>query len=93
MSHLSKSESQKIFSSKEAKDNFGRLLDTAQQEPVTIQKKGRSVAVVLSLQEYKRFEALEDAYWGGLAERAQKEGSLGTDESEKFLGAILNAED
>lgn len=40
----------------EASNRFGQLLDTAMQEPVTIEKKGRGVAVILSLDEYKRMD-------------------------------------
>ena len=81
----------KKFSAKEAKDEFGRLLDTAQKEPVEIQKKGRPVAVVISLDEYKRLESVEDAWWASEAKKSIKEGSLGTEESEKFLAGLLNA--
>jgi prevent-host-death family protein len=42
----------------EAKNRFGELLDNAQREPVTIEKHGRPVAVVMSAQEYKDLEAL-----------------------------------
>ena len=40
------------FAAREAKNAFGRLLDTAQREPVTIEKKGRPVVVVLSKHAY-----------------------------------------
>lgn len=40
------------FAASEAKNHFGRLLDTAQREPVTIARKGRPVAVLLSKHEY-----------------------------------------
>lgn len=83
----------KSFSAKEAKDEFGRLLDTAQREPVEIQKKGRPVAVVISLEEYHRLEALEDAAWANQATLAAKEGFLGPEESEKFLAEMMNAKD
>jgi prevent-host-death family protein len=43
----------------EAKNRFGELLDTAQREPVTIEKHGRAVAVMLSAEEYKELEALK----------------------------------
>jgi prevent-host-death family protein len=43
----------------EAKNRFGELLDTAQREPVTIEKYGRAVAVVVSAEEYKAMEALK----------------------------------
>ena len=60
----------KKFSAKEAKDEFGRLIDTALQEPVEIQKRGRSVAVMVSLDEYKRLQAHEDAWWANEANKA-----------------------
>lgn len=40
------------IAAREAKTRFGELLDTAQREPVTIEKHGRRVAVVLSASEY-----------------------------------------
>ncbi len=40
------------FAAREAKNAFGRLLDTAQREPVTIEKKGRPVVVVMSKHAY-----------------------------------------
>lgn len=39
-------------SASEAKTHFGALLDQAQQEPVTIEKQGRPVAVVMSFRAY-----------------------------------------
>ena len=44
----------KSMSAKEAKNGFGLLLDTARAEPVTIEKHGRPVVVVLSTEEYER---------------------------------------
>ena len=44
----------KSMSAKEAKNGFGLLLDTAPGEPVTIEKHGRPVVVVLSTDEYER---------------------------------------
>ena len=40
------------LAAREAKNGFGRLLDTAQREPVTITKMRRPVAVLLSKHEY-----------------------------------------
>ena len=37
-----------IMTAKDAKNGFGRLLDAARRQPVTIQKNGRPVAVMLS---------------------------------------------
>lgn len=83
----------KKFSAKQAKDEFGRLIDTALQEPVEIQKKGRPVAVLVSLDEYKRLQALEDAWWAAEASKAIKEGFVGVEASEKFLKSLLNVKD
>jgi len=44
----------KNMSAKDAKNEFGLLLDTARAEPVTIEKHGRPVAVVVSVEEYER---------------------------------------
>ena len=41
----------------EAKNHFGRLLDSAQRAPVTIEKQGRPVAVMLSKHEYDQIQA------------------------------------
>jgi prevent-host-death family protein len=47
------------MSSTEAKTHFGALLDMAQREPVTIHKKGRAVAVMLSMQDFEEHEAMK----------------------------------
>jgi prevent-host-death family protein len=44
----------KTMSAKDAKNAFGLLLDTARAEPVSIEKHGRPVVVVLSVEEYER---------------------------------------
>ncbi len=44
----------KTMSAKDAKNAFGFLLDTARAEPVTIEKHGRRVVVVVSVEEYQR---------------------------------------
>jgi len=42
----------RTMSSVEAQNHFGALLDTAQREPVTITRRGRAVAFLLSPREY-----------------------------------------
>lgn len=80
------------MAAKEAKNHFGELLDTARREPVTIERNGRPVAVVLSVEDFKRFEEIEDAVWGARAEAVEKEGDwLGPEKSEKLLQKLLNA--
>ncbi len=46
----------KSVAAKEAKNNFGELMDTAQREPVTIERRGRAVAVVISAKEYEKIK-------------------------------------
>ena len=47
----------RTLSAKEAKYGFGRLIDLARAEPVTVAKHGRPVVVVLSVEEYERLKA------------------------------------
>ena len=42
------------MSARDAKNSFGRLIDLARAEPIAIEKYGRSVVVVLSVEEYER---------------------------------------
>ncbi len=44
----------KCMSAKDAKNAFGRLVDSTRAAPVTIEKHGRAVVVVLSVEEYER---------------------------------------
>ena len=46
------------ISAREAKNGFGRLIDLARAEPVSIAKFGRPVVVVLSVEEYERLTAI-----------------------------------
>lgn len=48
------------LSAKEAKYQFGKLIDTARAEPVTVEKHGRAVVVVLAIEEYERLKAIEN---------------------------------
>jgi len=49
----------KIFAAKEAKNKFGQMMDSVQYEPVTIEKNGRPVAVVLSIKTYNENEQIK----------------------------------
>ena len=44
----------RTISSIDAKNRFGQLLEAAQRAPVTVTKKGRPAAVVLSVEDYQR---------------------------------------
>lgn len=73
----------KTIPSTEAKTNFGMLLDTAQREPVRVSKQGRSVAVMMSMQEYKEYEELK-------FERLRQDIQLGLDAIER--GDLIDGE-
>jgi prevent-host-death family protein len=47
------------FSAKDAKYNFGELIDPARAAPVTVAKYGRPVVVVMAVEEYKRLKGLD----------------------------------
>ncbi len=64
--------------STEAKTHFGALLDRVQREPVTIEKKGRAVAVMISESDYEvyqnlKLEALQRDLMSGLKEADNNE--------------------
>lgn len=44
----------KTMSAREAKNGFGLMIDTARAEPVRIEKHGRGVVMVISVEEYER---------------------------------------
>ncbi len=49
----------KIIPAGEAKNKFGVLMDTVQREIVAISKKGRTAAIVMSVQEYEEYKKLK----------------------------------
>ncbi|MDO8620055.1 MAG: type II toxin-antitoxin system prevent-host-death family antitoxin [bacterium] len=52
------------FSAKEAKNNFGRLLDEARYAPVGIERNGRLIVVVVSIEKYTELMMERDAQSG-----------------------------
>ena len=64
---------EKAIPAAEAKTNFGALLEKVQREPLTISKKGRLVAVLMSMDEFEahqrlKLEQLRREVRSGLAE-------------------------
>ncbi|MCW6509845.1 type II toxin-antitoxin system Phd/YefM family antitoxin [Lichenifustis flavocetrariae] len=51
----------KTMSAREAKNAFGLMIDTARAEPVLIEKHGRGVVMVISVEEYDRLHGSADA--------------------------------
>lgn len=75
----------KTFAAAQAKQEFGNLLDNAQREPITITKKGRPVAVVMSIADYEHFQHMEETYWVAQADKAYQEGFLSEEDSAQTL--------
>ncbi len=42
------------MSARQAKNGFGMLIDTARAEPVLVEKHGRGVVIVISVEDYLR---------------------------------------
>ncbi len=64
-----------ILTAKDAKYGFGRLIDLARAEPVAVAKHGRTVVVVMAVEEYERLKALDKS---------------GTDQDEKSAGKNMS---
>ena len=78
----------RAIAAKDAKNNFGEMLDTVQREPLTIEKHGRAVAVVMSAQEYQqmKLERLQAKLAVGEGQLDRGEGVDG----EIFFAELLN---
>lgn len=81
----------KKLAAREAKTHFGELMDTVQREPVSIEKHGRPVAVIMSMQEYKAIEVMKlELLRAHLTKgETQLDRGEGTD-GETFFNEILN---
>ncbi|PHS26344.1 MAG: antitoxin [Methylophaga sp.] len=61
----------KALSANEAKTQFGNLLLNAQREPVQINKNGKAVAVMMSMDDYQGMESLKLKLLQDRAEKAK----------------------
>jgi antitoxin Phd len=75
----------------DVKNKFGQMLETAMSEPIAIEKKGRPVAVMMSITEFKRLVEIEDRYWGEKARKAIEEGFVAEKDTRKWLKKKLDA--
>ena len=62
----------KTMSAREAKNGFGLMIDTARAAPVLIEKHGRGVVIVMSVEEYERLSLLAN----GAAKGKEKVGEV-----------------
>jgi len=75
----------RTMSANEAKKHFGELLDTARREPVTVEKHGRPVAVVMSAEDYDEIQQAK-------LERLRAEIKIGTDQIARGEGTTYDSE-
>jgi len=78
----------KNMTSTEARQNFSAVIASVEKEPVTISKKKKDIAVVISPRRYKELKRLEDILYGKAAELAIKEGLAPQIEVENLLASI-----
>ena len=77
------------LSANEAKTQFGDMLLKAQRAPVQINKNGKPVAVVISMDEYESNEALKLQLLQSRAIKANKDiGKGNTIDGESFFDAL-----
>jgi prevent-host-death family protein len=80
----------KTVNATDVKNRLGEYLDAAMTEPVVVNRNGRGVAVFMSLAEYERLNAIEDAWWTMRARVAEQGGYLGPEKSMEALKSLLN---
>ncbi len=66
----------KALSANEAKTQFGNLLLNAQREPVQINKNGKPVAVMMSIEDYKYMESLKLSMLQDRAKKAKQDNNI-----------------
>jgi prevent-host-death family protein len=76
----------------DVKNKFGQMLEAVMSEPIAIEKKGRPVAVMMSIAEYERLVQIEDRYWGERALKAIEEGFVSEAKTRALLEGKLGAE-
>lgn len=65
------------FTANEAKTQFGDMLLKAQREPVQISRNGKPVAVVVSVEDYERMEAMKLQLLKAKIQRARNDADAG----------------
>jgi prevent-host-death family protein len=77
------------FPASDLKTRVGDMFMAAAKAPVQITKRGKEAFVLMSEEQFRRFEAMEDALWGARAETAIASGFVGTDKAEALLSELL----
>ena len=75
----------------EAKTQFGDMLLKAQREPVQINRNGKPVAVVVSIEDYEQMEAMKHQLLKAKIQRAQNDIHLGnTVDGDAFFDELMD---
>jgi prevent-host-death family protein len=82
--------SMKTFAASDFKSRLGDMLMSAAREPVQITKRGKDAYVLMSEEQFRRFEAMEDALWAARADEAMKSGFVGTSDAEALLRELAD---
>jgi prevent-host-death family protein len=86
---MTKSAALKTFAASDFKSRLGDMFMAAAREPVQITKRGKEAYVLMSEDQFRRFEAMEDALWAARAAEAMKSGFVGTDKAQALLDDLL----
>ena len=72
----------------ELQSRTGAVIDQALLSPVQITRNDRSEVVLISAREYERLKAVEDAYWGEMANMAVNAESVSEEDINKLLARL-----
>ena len=79
----------KTFAASDLKTKIGDMFMAAAREPVQITKHGKEAYVLMSEEQFRRLESLEDALWGARAHEALKSGFVGAENAEALLQELI----
>lgn len=80
----------KALSANEAKTQFGNLLLNAQREPVQINKNGKPVAVMMSIDDYQGIESLKLKLLQDRAKKAKQD--TNTIDGDSFFKELVSGQ-
>jgi prevent-host-death family protein len=69
----------------ELQSKTGAIIDQAIINPVQVTRNNRPVVVLISAKEYERLQAVEDTYWGEMANMAVDMESVSKEEIDMLL--------
>lgn len=81
------------LSANEAKTHFGHLLLKVQREPIQINRNGKAIAVVLSIDDYQQLEALKIQFLNTRIEQAKNDIAEGRlSDGHAFMAQLMDGE-